>query len=157
MDVLDVHSTINGWTCYSADLHVQLQALWTTVHQDGLIWLVPSRLPGLLQRGPMGCSCNIISSSPAMMAEESLLLRVWGTVLYLVNWTTVNCVSCSYDINVVVGEWENALLSWSLLKKLLILVKMQLNRNTVILKQWGQYGKPRKYYIPVIEGVSLPF
>ena len=30
-----------------------------------------------------------------MMGEQSLLLRVWGTVLYLVNWTTVNYVSTS--------------------------------------------------------------
>ena len=43
----------------------------------------------------MGCSCDIISSLQPMMAEQSLLLRVLGVVLYLVNWTAVNYVSTS--------------------------------------------------------------
>ena len=74
---------IHIYTCMyiKPDLHVQLQVLWTTAHQDGVIWLVPSRLPGLLQRGPMGCSSGIISSLQPMMGEESLLLRVLGVVL----------------------------------------------------------------------------
>ena len=59
---------------YYADLYVQLQVLWATAHQDGLIWLVPSRLTGLPQRGQMGLS-TIISSSQPMMAEQSLQLR----------------------------------------------------------------------------------
>ena len=66
---------------YYSDLYVQPQALWTTAHQGGAIWLMPSRLPGLLQRDPMGWSCNIISSSQAMMAEQSLLLTAWGVLL----------------------------------------------------------------------------
>jgi len=82
-------------------LHVQPQALWTTVHQDGLIWPMPSRLPGLLLRGPMGWSCDIISNSQPMMAEESLFLRVWRVLLFLMIWTAVNYVSSNINVTLV--------------------------------------------------------
>ena len=54
----------------------------------------------------MGSSYDIISSSQAMIAEESLLLRVLGVVLYLVNWTAVNYVSTSIIMaSVFIGTW----------------------------------------------------
>ena len=52
----------------------------------------------------MGSSCNIIYNLQPMAPEESLLLKMWGVVLYLVNWTAVNYVSPNIYIRILLLE-----------------------------------------------------
>jgi len=61
-------------------LHFQPLVVWAA-YQDGQIWQAPSRLTGLLHRGPMELSCSIILCSQTLVATLLLLLLLWIAVM----------------------------------------------------------------------------